>query len=216
MDLSVIFPPPAVDSTWKHVRPRFDRDNNKKKRLLATMLFRQKVVYCGPCGMPLEYCEYSPDFESHCRPWVLKSYPALFQEMGWGDDGDGDGKGAATTDKPSRPSEPWTLQERLTAFYEKYEPTKVSIQTKETTTTTDTHNRNRFGFGNSCLLLCCLSSHLMSPILCARGVCFLCVCVWFVRLIMYRSCWKSMRERKKSCFKHWSKSMVQNRRIRTI
>ena len=30
------------------------------------------VLYCGKCGMPPEYCEYGPDFESHCDPWLLK------------------------------------------------------------------------------------------------------------------------------------------------
>eukprot|EP00934_Nitzschia_sp_Nitz4_P005414 Nitzschia sp. Nitz4//scaffold35_size145790//119635//120438//NITZ4_003052-RA/size145790-processed-gene-0.247-mRNA-1//-1//CDS//3329549190//5404//frame0 len=87
------------------------------------------VVYCGQCGMPPEYCEYGPDFESHCNPWLKTNHPELHQQL----------KATRTTvttatqgdsheaeDKPARPSAPWTTEERLTAFYEKYQPDKVS------------------------------------------------------------------------------------------
>lgn len=73
--------------------------------------------------MPPEYCEYGPDFETHCSPWLKKNHPDLFKEycrsvtaVDDADDAD---------DRPPRPSAPWTTEERLTAFYEKYEPDKV-------------------------------------------------------------------------------------------
>ena len=78
------------------------------------------VVYCGACGMPLEYCEYSPDYETHCVPWLKKNHPEVYKELQ-----EKAGKTGAGDDKPARPTEPWTMEERLTAFYEMYEPTKV-------------------------------------------------------------------------------------------
>ena len=87
------------------------------------ILPRREVLYCGPCGMPLEYCEYSPDFESHCNPWLQKYYPELYKSL----------RGSAiqaapastASAKPPRPERPWTTEERLTAFYEKYVPEKI-------------------------------------------------------------------------------------------
>lgn len=92
-----------------------DEDNNTDD-----VLPRRFVLYCEPCGMPLEYCEYSPDLESRCNPWLKSFDPELYEELGWGKK-----SGAAAADKPPRPAEPWTTEERLTAFYEKYQPDKV-------------------------------------------------------------------------------------------
>ena len=39
------------------------------------------VLYCGKCGMPPEYCEYGPDFESHCDPWLLKHHPEIHSKL---------------------------------------------------------------------------------------------------------------------------------------
>lgn len=58
------------------------------------ILPERKVVYCDRCGMPPEYCEYGPDYETECAP-------------------------------KNRPEKPWTVEERLRAFYEKYVPEKV-------------------------------------------------------------------------------------------
>eukprot|EP00525_Craspedostauros_australis_P010117 CAMPEP_0198122568 /NCGR_PEP_ID=MMETSP1442-20131203/35219_1 /TAXON_ID= /ORGANISM="Craspedostauros australis, Strain CCMP3328" /LENGTH=248 /DNA_ID=CAMNT_0043781627 /DNA_START=65 /DNA_END=811 /DNA_ORIENTATION=+ len=74
-----------------------------------------KVVYCGKCGMPPEYCEYGPDFEAYCEPWLRKNHPEMHAKLhGGGDDA-----------KKARPDEPWTTEERLVAFYEKYQPDKL-------------------------------------------------------------------------------------------
>jgi len=88
-----------------------------------------QVLYCGACGMPLEYCEYGPDFETHCNPWLKKNNPAMFQELrGAMVASKPNAAAAAPNEKPSRPErpdEPWTMKERLTAFYEKYVPEKI-------------------------------------------------------------------------------------------
>ena len=93
------------------------------------------VLYCGKCGMPPEYCEYGPDFESHCDPWLLKHHPDIHCKLASlrttkptktkKADGDDDGN-AGDANKPTKPTEPWTTEQRLTAFYEKYQPEKVS------------------------------------------------------------------------------------------
>lgn len=74
--------------------------------------------------MPPEYCIYGPDFESHCAPWLLENHPAMYARLHPkkcsaspnGDDA------AAGNDKPIQP---WTMEERLTAFYEQYMPEKL-------------------------------------------------------------------------------------------
>jgi density-regulated protein DRP1 len=89
-----------------------------------------KVVYCGKCGMPPEYCHFGPDFESHCDPWLSKNQPVLHAKLkatrthapknAAADDAEGEGVIA-----DDRPTKPWTIEERLAAFYEKYQPDKV-------------------------------------------------------------------------------------------
>lgn len=88
-----------------------------------------QVIYCGKCGMPPEYCEYGPDFESHCNPWLRKHHPELHAKLKElrGEDPiatvANEDEGEAV---PARPEAPRTIEERLTAFYEKYQPDKVS------------------------------------------------------------------------------------------
>jgi density-regulated protein DRP1 len=87
------------------------------------------VIYCSKCGMPPEYCEYGPDYESVCEPYLKRKHPEIFAKLM-----EIKGKMAAEDDeeeddgpsKPERPSEPWTTEERLTMFYEEYVPEKVS------------------------------------------------------------------------------------------
>ena len=85
--------------------------------------------------MPPEYCEYGPDFESHCDPWLRKKHPELYAKLAAlrsddkttkKDTGDDKADEGEAEDKPERPSAPWTTEQRLTAFYEKYQPDKVS------------------------------------------------------------------------------------------
>ncbi|KAK1743084.1 DENR family protein [Skeletonema marinoi] len=83
------------------------------------------ILYCDACGMPPEYCEYGPDFETHCLPWLKKAHPDLLARMHGGrstnnndaDDND-DGNNAG-------PTAPWTTKERLIAFYTKYQADKL-------------------------------------------------------------------------------------------
>lgn len=87
------------------------------------------VIYCGKCGMPPEYCEYGPDFESHCDPWLKKNHPDLHSKLKELRGVETE-KAAASDEEEdagvSKPSAPWTIEERLTAFYDKYQPDKVS------------------------------------------------------------------------------------------
>jgi len=94
------------------------------------------VIYCGPCGMPPEYCEYSPDYESHCIPWLKKNCPEFYVmlrerqiEVSGGSDNNKKEEGTDDeddADADARPTAPWTMEERLTAFYMLYQPDKVS------------------------------------------------------------------------------------------
>ncbi|GAB2272681.1 hypothetical protein Dimus_007503 [Dionaea muscipula] len=42
-----------------------------------------RVLYCGVCGLPAEYCEFGPDFEK-CKPWLIQNaqdvYPDLLKD----------------------------------------------------------------------------------------------------------------------------------------
>lgn len=99
---------------------------------MATILERQRVIYCEACGMPPEYCEYSPDFETHCDPWLKKNQPELHSKLKalrnkFDTTKLTTGGSSSKDDEPKvdRPTEPWTTEERLVAFYEKYVPEKV-------------------------------------------------------------------------------------------
>lgn len=39
-----------------------------------------RVLYCGVCGLPAEYCEFGPDFES-CKPWLIQNVPDLYPDL---------------------------------------------------------------------------------------------------------------------------------------
>jgi len=85
--------------------------------------------------MPPEYCSYGPDFETHCAPWLKKHHPDLFKKYCLAE---GNAAVTSTADannddddddddikKSPRPSAPRTIEERLVAFYEEYQPDKL-------------------------------------------------------------------------------------------
>ncbi|XP_068608883.1 density-regulated protein isoform X2 [Brachionichthys hirsutus] len=39
-----------------------------------------KVLYCGVCSLPSEYCEYMPE-PAKCRHWLEKNFPDVFAKM---------------------------------------------------------------------------------------------------------------------------------------
>ena len=83
-------------------------------------LERIQPIYCGTCGMPPEFCEFGPDFESHCNPWLKKHHPKLWAALN-------EATTSVTTNptKTPKPDDPWTMEQRLMAFYEKYDSDKV-------------------------------------------------------------------------------------------
>ena len=90
------------------------------------LLPRHTVVYCGKCGMPPEYCEYGPDFETHCDPWLRKNHPDLWDRlMTKRGRKDASKKPIPEKVKPPKPDQPWTIAERLMEFYKQYVPEKV-------------------------------------------------------------------------------------------
>ncbi|CAO2205268.1 unnamed protein product [Urochloa humidicola] len=38
-----------------------------------------RVLYCGVCGLPAEYCEFGPDFE-RCKPWLREHAPGVYPD----------------------------------------------------------------------------------------------------------------------------------------
>ena len=63
----------------------------------AEVCYPLKVVYCGECSMPPEYCEHGPAPDK-CKTWLQKNIPDLFQclhlEAGGGEaEGDKEGEG---------------------------------------------------------------------------------------------------------------------------
>ena len=82
------------------------------------------VLYCNACGMPPEYCEYGPDFETHCAPWLKSKHPETFSKL-HGDKQVSASSSATTASSTPAPTEPWTTQQRLVAFYTKYMPEKL-------------------------------------------------------------------------------------------
>jgi density-regulated protein DRP1 len=94
----------------------------------SNLLPRREVIYCGKCGMPPEYCEYGPDFETHCDPWLLRHHPELHAQLATTRTGTIKKK-TATAESVAvakvRPEAPWTMEERLTAMYKEYMPEKL-------------------------------------------------------------------------------------------
>ncbi|XP_050408557.1 density-regulated protein homolog [Patella vulgata] len=39
-----------------------------------------QVVYCGECTMPIEYCEYYPNYEK-CKEWLERNLPNEFEKL---------------------------------------------------------------------------------------------------------------------------------------
>lgn len=39
-----------------------------------------KVVYCGECGLPVEYCDFYPDYDK-CRAWLERNFPDEFEKL---------------------------------------------------------------------------------------------------------------------------------------
>lgn len=54
------------------------------------------MQYCGNCTVPIEYCEFYPDYEK-CKIWLEKNLPTEFSKVKV-DDGTGDG-GAGDDEK---------------------------------------------------------------------------------------------------------------------
>ena len=86
-------------------------------------LTRRNILCCGECGMPPEYCEYGPDFETNCKPWLKANHRETYDKL---KELRSDVGETGEDQKVShRPSAPWTTEERLTHFYETYQPDKV-------------------------------------------------------------------------------------------
>eukprot|EP00898_Chlorokybus_atmophyticus_P008794 jgi/Chlat1/8916/Chrsp92S08215 len=80
-------------------------------------LVAKKVLYCGVCGLPPEFCEFGPDFEK-CKPWLRKHVPELYPELstsGGGGGGDGaSNDGGVARDGGALPAT--SLEENLRAL----------------------------------------------------------------------------------------------------
>ncbi|CAF1786688.1 unnamed protein product [Brassica oleracea] len=47
---------------------------------MAEKLEPAKVLYCGVCSLPAEYCEFGPDF-GRCKPWLVENAPDLYPDL---------------------------------------------------------------------------------------------------------------------------------------
>lgn len=47
---------------------------------MAEKLEPAKVLYCGVCSLPAEYCEFGPDF-ARCKPWLVENAPDLYPDL---------------------------------------------------------------------------------------------------------------------------------------
>ncbi|XP_060764293.1 density-regulated protein [Neoarius graeffei] len=53
---------------------------NKVDRADGDTNYPRKVLYCGVCSLPTEYCEYMPE-PAKCRQWLEKNFPDMFARM---------------------------------------------------------------------------------------------------------------------------------------
>ena len=92
-----------------------------------SLMTPHKPLYCDACGMPPEYCEYGPDYETHCVPWLKSNHPDIFALHHSGKQTSSKVASANddSTSNTNAPTAPWTTRERLSAFYTKYMPEKL-------------------------------------------------------------------------------------------
>lgn len=43
-----------------------------------------KVIYCGVCTLPVEYCQYYPTYEK-CKDWLESNLPEEFNKLNLGE-----------------------------------------------------------------------------------------------------------------------------------
>ena len=70
-----------------------------------------KVVYCGECSLPTEYCSYFGDYEK-CKAWLEKNLPDKFEALDIEDKSDGEGG-----DGKSYRDEKSAMRKRLADLY---------------------------------------------------------------------------------------------------
>ncbi|RZC32573.1 density-regulated protein [Asbolus verrucosus] len=51
-----------------------------------------QVIYCGNCTMPIEYCEYYPEYDK-CKQWLERNLPDEFEKVKIGDEASESGGG---------------------------------------------------------------------------------------------------------------------------
>lgn len=44
------------------------------------VVYPLSVLYCGNCSLPVEYCEYHPEYEK-CKVWLEKHLPEEFEKL---------------------------------------------------------------------------------------------------------------------------------------
>jgi len=53
---------------------------DEKEKTPVEKLIPVKVLYCGVCGLPAEFCEFGTNFEK-CKPWLLQNCPDLYPQL---------------------------------------------------------------------------------------------------------------------------------------
>ncbi|TRY66034.1 hypothetical protein DNTS_001376 [Danionella cerebrum] len=53
---------------------------NKADRGVSEGRYPLKVLYCGVCSLPIEYCEYMPE-PAKCKQWLEKNFPDVFAKL---------------------------------------------------------------------------------------------------------------------------------------
>uniref|UniRef100_A0A671PK41 Density-regulated protein-like n=1 Tax=Sinocyclocheilus anshuiensis TaxID=1608454 RepID=A0A671PK41_9TELE len=61
---------------------------NKVDRAAPFAKYPLKVLYCGVCSLPAEYCEYMPE-PAKCKQWLEKNFPDVFAKLTLGGGGGG-------------------------------------------------------------------------------------------------------------------------------
>ncbi|XP_022085697.1 density-regulated protein homolog [Acanthaster planci] len=70
-----------VNEDVQEMRPK----KSKKKKDASYPL---KVLYCGVCTMPVEYCEFNPAYKD-CKKWLADHCPDLFERLTLQDEEEG-------------------------------------------------------------------------------------------------------------------------------
>ncbi|KAJ8260829.1 hypothetical protein COCON_G00165520 [Conger conger] len=79
-NIKVVFTGFHIMATTENAELGSAETRAERKAAHSDAKYPLKVLYCGVCSLPTEYCEYMPE-PAKCRQWLEKNFPDVFAKM---------------------------------------------------------------------------------------------------------------------------------------